>query len=136
MSDINYRAVLPDGWPQPRGFSHAVVATGSRTVRVAGQLSTENGAPVASGLSTGEQWRLALANVITVVRAAGGDVSHVVLLRAYVTDIEEFKRELPAIGQAWASTFGQHFPAMTLVGISQLVDPNARVEIEGEAVLP
>lgn len=135
MSDIGYKAVLPEGWSRPRGFSHAVVATGTTAVRVAGQIATENGAAVGEGLSVGEQWRLALANVITVVRAAGGDIPQIVLIRAFVTDIEEFKKGGAEIGEAWRSTLGRHFPAMTLVEVSRLIDPNARVEIECEAVL-
>ncbi len=136
MSDIGYRAILPEGWPRPRGFSHAVVARGATTIRVSGQIAAENGAPVRAGASHGEQWRIALGNVVSVVRAAGGDVANIVLLRAFVTDIEAFKKAGPEIGEAWGSTLGRHFPAMTLVEISKLIDPNAQVEIECEAVLP
>jgi enamine deaminase RidA (YjgF/YER057c/UK114 family) len=128
--------ILPEGWPRPRGYSHAVVTTGSRTVRVAGQVASENGQSVQPGLSVGEQWRLALANVVTVVKAAGGDVPDIAMLRAYVTDVEEYKTGGAQIGDAWRATLGRHFPAMTLVEVTRLMDPNARVEIECEAVLP
>lgn len=135
-SDIDYRAILPDGWPRPRGFAHAVSSRGATTIRVSGQLARRGGDPVATGLSLGEQWRLALENLIAVVRAGGGDIGHIVLLRAYVTDMAEFNAGGAEVGQAWAATLGRHFPAMTLVGVTGLVDPNARVEIEAEAVLP
>lgn len=135
MSDIAYTPILPEGWPRPRGFTHAIAATGARTVRVSGQVASERGAPVAAGLDIGAQWRLALANVITVVRAAGGDVANIVLLRAFVTDVEAFRQAGPAVGAAWGATLGRHFPAMTLVGVTALLDPNAVVEIECEAVL-
>ena len=135
MSDIAYTPILPEGWPRPRGFTHAIAATGTRTIRVSGQVASNAGAPVAAGLDIGGQWQLALANVITVVRAAGGDVANIVLLRAFVTDVEAFKRAGPAIGTAWAATLGRHFPAMTLVGVTGLMDANAVVEIEAEAVL-
>lgn len=136
MSDIDYKAILPEGWPRPRGFAHAVSSKGATTIRVAGQLGRIGGDPVAPGLSLGEQWRLALANVVTVVRAAGGDIGHIVMLRAYVTDMAEFNAGGASVGEAWAATLGRHFPAMTLVGVTALVDANARVEIEAEAVLP
>ena len=61
---------------------------------------------------------------------------HLVALRAYVTDIAEFNAAGAAIGAAWGSTLGKHFPAMTLVQVSALIDPQAKVEIEGEAILP
>ena len=133
---IDYRAILPDGWPRPRGFAHAVSSRGATTIRVSGQLARRGGDPVATGLTLGEQWRLALENLIAVVRAGGGDIGNIVLLRAYVTDMAEFNAGGAQVGEAWGATLGRHFPAMTLVGVTGLVDPNARVEIEAEAVLP
>ena len=135
MSDIAYTPILPDGWPRPRGFTHAIAATGTRTVRIAGQVASQAGAPVVAGLDIGGQWRQALANVITVVRAAGGDIPNIVLLRAFVIDVEAFRQAGPAIGAAWGATLGRHFPAMTLVGVTGLMDSHAVVEIEAEAVL-
>ena len=135
-ADINYQAILPDGWTRPRGFAHAVSSRGATTIRVSGQLARAGGASVQLGLTLGEQWRLALENLITVVRAGGGDIGNIVLLRAYVTDMVEFNAGGAMVGEAWAATLGRHYPAMTLVGVTGLVDPNARVEIEAEAVLP
>jgi enamine deaminase RidA (YjgF/YER057c/UK114 family) len=134
--DIGYRAILPDGWARPRGFSQAVASTGATTIRISGQLARLDGQPIPAGLSLGEQWRRALENLVTVVRAAGADIPNIVLLRAYVTDMAEFNAGGAQVGEAWAATLGRHFPAMTLVGVTGLVDPNARVEIEAEAVLP
>lgn len=135
-SEIAYQSILPEGWPRPRGFSHAVVSRGATTVRVAGQLAREGGEPIPAGLSLGEQWRIALSNVVTVVKAAGGEVPNIVFLRAFVTDMAEFNAGGAEVGQAWGATLGRHFPAMTLVAVTALVDANARVEIEAEAVLP
>jgi enamine deaminase RidA (YjgF/YER057c/UK114 family) len=137
MSDIGYQAILPEGWPRPRGFAHAVVAAGTRSVRIAGQIGREAGAPhVAPDADLAAQWRIAMGNLVSVLKAAGGEPQHVVMLRAYVTDIADFNRSGAAIGEAWGATLGRHFPAMTLVEVSALIDPNAKVEIEGEAILP
>ena len=137
MSDIDYRTVLPEGWARPRGFSHAVVARGATQVRIAGQIGVLPGAAsVAADADAGAQWAQALANLVTVLAAAGGRPEHLVMLRAYVTDIGEFHRSGAAIGKAWGETLGRHFPAMTLVQVSALIDPAAKVEIEGEALLP
>lgn len=133
---IGYEAVLPEGWATPRGFSLAVKSTGSTTVRVSGQLGrAPNAASVEAGSSLGEQWRWALSNLIEVTRAAGGDIGNIVMLRAFVTDMAEFNAGGAAVGEAWMATLGRHFPAMTLVAVSALVDPNAKVEIEAEVVL-
>ena len=137
MSEIDYRAVLPEGWPRPRGFSHAVVARGATQIRIAGQVGVVRGEDgVAADADMGLQWARALANVVTVLRAAGGRPEHLIMLRAYVTDIGEFNRAGAAVGKAWAESLGKHFPAMTLVQVSGRIDPNAKVEIEGEALLP
>lgn len=137
MSDIDYRTVLPEGWPRPRGFSHAVVARGATQVKIAGQIGVVPGAAsVAAEADAGVQWAQALANLVTVLKAAGGRPEHLVALRAYVTDIREFHAAGAAIGKAWGETLGRHFPAMTLVQVSALIDPAAKVEIEGEALLP
>jgi enamine deaminase RidA (YjgF/YER057c/UK114 family) len=138
MSDgaIRFTTILPEGWPRPKGFAQAVKASGSAIVRVSGQLGrAPDAAGVEAGSSLGQQWRLALANVIAVVRASGGDIGDIVMLRAYVTDMDEFNAGGHEVAEAWSATFGRHIPAMTLVGVTGLVDPHARVEIEAEAVL-
>ena len=136
-SDIGYTAILPEGWQRPRGFSHAVVANGTKSVRIAGQIGREpSQAHIPAGTDAGTQWKVALSNVVAVLKAAGGEPTHLVALRAYVTDIAEFNSAGPAIGAAWGATLGRHFPAMTLVQVSALIDPNAKVEIEAEAILP
>jgi enamine deaminase RidA (YjgF/YER057c/UK114 family) len=136
-SDIGYTAILPDGWTRPRGFSHAVVAAGARSVRIAGQIGRAPGkARIPPGTDAGAQWRVALENLVTVLKAAGGEPTHLVALRAYVTSIAEFHEAGPEIGIAWAKILGKHFPAMTLVQVTALIDPEAKVEIEGEAILP
>ncbi|MBM3644149.1 MAG: RidA family protein [Alphaproteobacteria bacterium] len=136
-SDIAYRTVLPEGWQRPRGFSHGVVAQGTRSVRIAGQIGrAPDQSRIPPGTDTGTQWRLALQNVVAVVRAAGGEPHQIVALRAYVTSIAGFNEAGPAIGAAWAATLGRHFPAMTLVQVSALIDPEATIEIEAEAILP
>ncbi|MFC0284233.1 RidA family protein [Camelimonas abortus] len=137
MSQGGFVAVLPEGWPRPRGYSHGVVSAGSRVLRVAGQTGAVPGAPgVAADAGFGAQFAQALANVLAVVQAAGGAATDIVSLRAYLTRIGDFSEHGAEVGEAWAQTLGRHFPAMTIVGVTALLDPAARVEIEAEAVLP
>lgn len=131
------KAILPEGWRRARGYAYGVATTGGTTLRVAGQIAVRDGqGPVDPGLDFGAQFALALANVVAVVRAAGGEPQHVASLRAYVTDMAEFHAAGAAIGEAWGASLGKHFPAMTLVAVTALVDPNAKVEIEAEAAIP
>ena len=137
MSDIAYTPVLPQGWTRPRGFSHGVVATGTKSVRIAGQIGRKPGeSHIAAGTDAGTQWGVALSNLVTVLKAAGGEPGHLVALRAYVTDIAEFNAAGAAIGAAWGSTLGRHFPAMSVVQVTRLVEPKALIEIEATAVRP
>jgi len=137
MSDTQIKSILPEGWARGRGYSHAMVAQGQRWVIVAGQLPGPSGKlPVEANLDCGKQWAIALQNVVDAVKAAGGKPEHIVSLRAFVTSIAEFHASGAGVGEAWGKTMGKHFPAMTLVEISKLVDPNAKVEIEAMALLP
>src|SRR5258708_25007450 len=71
-SDIAYTPILPEGWTRPRGFSHAVVATGARSVRIAGQIGREPGqAHIPPGTDAGTQWKVALGNLVTVLKGRG-----------------------------------------------------------------
>ena len=136
MSAIDYTAILPEGWNRARGYSHAVRATGRTTLHIAGQIAMQDGnRSLAKDLDMGGQWNQGLANVATLVREAGGAPENIVAIRAYVTDIDAFNAAGPDIGQAWGRHLGKHFPAMTLVEVSRLIDPHAMVEIEAEAVL-
>src|SRR5437899_11107034 len=101
-SDIAYMPILPEGWTRPRGFSHGVVATGTKSVRIAGQIGREPGQThIAAGTDAGTQWRVALGNLVTVLKAAGREPGHLVALRAYVTDIAAFNAARAAIGAPW-----------------------------------
>ncbi len=130
------KAVLPGDWTRARGFSHAVIGTGSRVVTVAGQIAMPKGAGhVDPSLNFTQQWAIALGNLVELVREAGGEAANISILRAFVTSIDEYKAAAPDLGESWREHLGKHFPAMTLVQVVALVDPNAKVEIEGQAVI-
>ncbi|MEZ4297870.1 MAG: RidA family protein [Polyangiaceae bacterium] len=126
--------VNPPDWPVPRGYVNGVVATG-RTLFVAGQIGWNERCEFETDDFV-EQFAKALDNVLAVVRAAGGEPTHVVRMTIFVTDLDAYRSSLRAIGQAWKPRFGKHFPAMALVGVAGLVEPRAKVEIEATACLP
>ena len=129
-------ALEPDGLAPGRGYSNAVVApAGGRLCFVAGQIGWDAaGRLVGPGLV--EQFQRALANVVAAVRAAGGGPEHLARLTIYVVDREEYRAELTAVGEAYRAVMGRHYPAMALLEVAALLEPGARVEIEGTAVLP
>ena len=78
----------------------------------------------------------ALANVVRVLAEAGGRPEHIVRLTWYVTSRQEYLEQLPEIGAAYRAAMGRHFPAMSVVQVSALIEADAKVEIEATAVLP
>lgn len=132
----NLKVVHPDGWKRAPGLSWGMSATAGRIVTVAGQLATTNGGmEVPAGLDFASQYRIALQNVVDVVAAAGGKPTDIAMMRAYVRDIEAFKRGGDDIRAAWMSTIGKHFPPMTMVQVVMLFDPNALIEIDAVAII-
>ena len=118
--------------PAPVGFSHAVKA--GDTVYLAGQVAQGPGGTI-SAETMAEQFDLAAANLITALRAAGGEPSDLVSLQVFVTDVAGYKGALRALGEVWRRHFGRHYPAMGLFGVTELFDPAAKVELMGVAVI-
>ena len=122
----------PKGWPPPRGYSNGLAGEG-RLVILGGQIGWDAQGRFAEGFVP--QVRQALANIAAVLAEAGGRPQHIARLTWYVTDIAEYRASLAELGPAYRAVMGRHFPAMTLVQVVALVEPEARVEIEATAVL-
>jgi enamine deaminase RidA (YjgF/YER057c/UK114 family) len=117
---------------KPVGFSHAVVA--GNTVYLAGQVTSgPDGAMVAGTLA--EQFDRAAGNLVVALRAAGGEPEDLVTLQVFVTVVDEYRESLGEVGRIWRKHFGRHFPAMGLFGVTELFDPEAKVELMGVAVV-
>jgi enamine deaminase RidA (YjgF/YER057c/UK114 family) len=123
-----HRIVDVPGLPEPVGYAHAVVAAPGRTVYLGGQ--------VGAGETIVEQFDAAAANLVAALRAAGGEPDDLVSLVVYATELDEYRASLSDLGEVWRHHFGRRYPAMALVGVSALLDPLARVELMGVAVVP
>jgi enamine deaminase RidA (YjgF/YER057c/UK114 family) len=120
----------------PRGYSNGMLApAGGRLLFVAGQIAWDDQQRIVSS-DIVAQFEKALENVLTVVRAAGGDATHVARLTLYVTDKREYAAEVKRIGERYRALMGKHFPVMALLEVAGLLEPGAKVEIEATAVLP
>lgn len=120
----------------PRGYSNGVLAPeGGRLLFVAGQIAWDEEQRLI-GVTFVEQFHRALANVLAVVREAGGEASDVARLTVYVTDREEYLASRKEVGEAYRALMGRHYPAMALVEVAALLEPEAKVEIEATAVVP
>jgi enamine deaminase RidA (YjgF/YER057c/UK114 family) len=130
------RVLQPPGWPRPRGYANGIAAPGDGTVVfVAGQIGWDaDGSFPSSDLV--DQVRLTLENVVAVLREAGGRPEHVTRMTWYVVDREEYLARGAEIGSAYRDVIGRHFPAMSAVEVSALMESEAKVEIEATAVVP
>lgn len=129
-----HETIHPEGWAPARGYSNGILAQG-RTLYLGGQIGW-NAACEFESDDLVDQVRQTFANVVAVVEAAGGEAQHIVSLTWFMTDLEEYSSRLKEIGQAYRDTIGRHFPAMAVVGVTRLVEPRAKVEIQAIAVLP
>lgn len=126
----------PETWPRAPGFSWGVAATG-RQVFVAGQTGRDraSGGALAKG-DFAAQTTQTFANIVQVLQAAGAGPEHIAHMTWYVTDIDAYKAAGRAIGEGYKAHLGRHFPSMTMVGVTALLEPDAMVEIDCIAVVP
>jgi enamine deaminase RidA (YjgF/YER057c/UK114 family) len=118
----------------PSGFSHAVVGEG-RVVFLAGQTALDaTGKIVGDGVVA--QFEQALVNLVSALRAAGGEPEHLTSLTVYIVDMEDYKAHAREIGQVWKRVVGRKYPAMAGIGVARLWDAEALVEVQGFAILP
>ena len=125
----------PPGWARPRGFSHGIAVTAGTTVFIAGQIGCDAEGRVVDKSFAG-QFRQTLKNILAVLAEAGGRPEHLVRLTWYVIDKQEYFGALKEIGAAYRELIGKHYPVMAVVQVGGLVDPEARLEIEANAVIP
>jgi enamine deaminase RidA (YjgF/YER057c/UK114 family) len=127
------KIINPPGLPPPRGYSNGVVAEG-RMLFVAGQIGWNESSRLVGDRFV-DQFDQALANVLTVVKAAGGAPESVSRLTIFITDKGQYLSATDEIGQRYRARMGRHYPAMSLVEVKALLEPGALVEIEATAVI-
>lgn len=125
--------INPSHLSPPAGFSHGVVSGPGRILHIAGETGHHRDMSLDDGFVA--QFSRACENVAAVVAEAGGAPTDVVSLTIYATDVASYRDNLAEVGKAYRSVFGRHYPAMALIGVSELVDPAAVVEITGVAVI-
>ena len=125
--------INPESLATPRGYSHGVRGHGD-FVFVAGQIGWNRQGRLVSADFV-DQFAQAIENVLEVVWAAGGTPESVARMVVYVVDKQEYLQRLKEVGEAWRRRMGRHYPAMALVEVKGLLDPEARVEIEATAIV-
>ena len=129
------KAIVPGKFGPPLGmYSHGVVAPAGELVVVAGQVGTDTNGTVV-GEDVGSQTKQALANVSTVLEAAGCSMADVIRFQTFLTSADDIPAFMAARKEAFPSYFREGvYPPNTLLVVSRLVLPTLRVEIEALAV--
>jgi enamine deaminase RidA (YjgF/YER057c/UK114 family) len=123
----------PSGWPQPKGYANGIKAQGEM-VFVGGMVGWDANERFPSGFVA--QTRQTLENIVAVLAEGGARPEHVVRMTWYVVDMDQYLAARAELGAVYREVMGAHFPAMALVEVRRLVEPQALVEIEATAVLP
>ncbi|UWQ55304.1 RidA family protein [Leisingera caerulea] len=127
-------SVHPEGWKPAKGYANGMIAEGKQLF-VGGQIGWTADQVFEAQDFIG-QMSQALRNILKVVEAAGGTAQDITRLTWFVTDKAEYLAHQAEVGKAYRAVMGYHFPAMTMVVVSALVEDEAKIEIEATAVLP
>src|SRR5580704_16401494 len=125
------RTLQPEGWPRPRGYSNGIEAEG-RLVFVAGQIGWDETGKFRLG-DFAAQFRKALANTLAVLKEASAGPEHIARMTWFITSRDEYMASLTDLGAAWKELMGRNYPAMAVIIVAGLVEPDAKIEIESTA---
>ncbi|HXW30768.1 MAG TPA: RidA family protein [Xanthobacteraceae bacterium] len=129
----SHTLLQPAAWPRPVGYANGILARGDM-IFTGGLIGWDAEGHFADGLV--EQARQALVNITVVLAEAGAAPEHLVRMTWYVVNMEAYRAVGPALGRAYRDVIGRHYPAMAVVEVTRLVEPQALVEIEATAVIP
>jgi enamine deaminase RidA (YjgF/YER057c/UK114 family) len=132
---VEHEIVTAPELAPPVGYAHAVIAAPGRIVALGGQTALNADNEIV-GATMAEQFDVAAGNVVTALRAAGGQPEDIIAMQIFVTDVVAYKEALRDLGPIWQRHFGRRYPASGLFGVTRLFDEEALLELWATAVLP
>ena len=130
-----FELINPDGLELPVGYSHVAKITGGTVIHVAGQAPFDVKGQVVGKGDFVAQFTQVMSNLQTAIESAGGRPGHYTALTIYVTQLEAYWHNKKPLGSAYREVFGKHFPAITLIEVNRLYNPDCMLEISGIAVI-
>lgn len=127
--------LLPEGWTPPIGYANGIVAEPGRIVFIAGQVGW-NARQQFESDELAPQFEQALRNLLAVLKEAGGEAAHICRITAYCSDKPAYLAARRSLGAIWRESMGTHYPAMSMIFVSALLDEPGKIELEATAVLP
>jgi len=130
-----FELLNPTGLERPVGYAHVAKITSGIIVHVAGQAPfNEKGEVVGKGDFVA-QFAQVMRNLKTAVEASGGRPNQYAVLTIYITDLQAYWDNKKSLAAAYREVFGKYFPAITLVEVKRLYNPDCLVEISGIVVI-
>ena len=130
-----HETLLPDGWAPPIGYANGIAAAPGRLVFVAGQVGWDEQQRFQSP-DIVPQFEQALKNILAVLAKAGGEPQHICRLTAYCCDKPAYLAARKQLGAIWRRLMGNHYPAMSMIFVVDLLDAPGKIELEATAVVP
>ena len=128
------KLLQPRGWKPPVGYANGIAASGT-IVFLAGQVGWD-ASQVFQSEEIAPQFQQALENVIAVLAEAGGRPEHICRMTAYCCDKPAYLAARAELGRIWRRLMGRHYPAMSMIFVSDLLDSPGKIELEATAVIP
>ncbi len=130
-----FELINPTDLESPVGYAHIAKITGGTVIHVAGQAPFNDRGEVVGKGDFVAQFIQVMRNLKTAVEAIGGKPTQYATLTIYITNLEAYWNNKKPLGSAYREVFGKYFPAITLVEVKRLYNPDCMIEISGVAVI-
>ncbi|EME69671.1 putative translation initiation inhibitor [Paramagnetospirillum caucaseum] len=130
-----HKNILPEGWAPAIGYANGILAEPGQTLYLAGQVGW-NAQQVFESERLIPQFEQALKNILAILEKAGGRPEHIVRITAFCIVRDEYLSSRRDLGRIWRELIGNHYPAMSMIFVADLLDHPAKIELEATAVLP
>ena len=130
-----HTTILPEGWEKPIGYANGILAQKGRMLALAGQVGW-NAQQVFESDDLVPQFEQALKNILDILNAAGGKPEHIIRITAFCIDRPRYLATRKELGAIWRRLMGNHYPAMSMIFVADLLDHPAKIELEATAVIP
>jgi enamine deaminase RidA (YjgF/YER057c/UK114 family) len=130
-----HTTILPEGWEKPIGYANGILAQKGRMLALAGQVGW-NAQQIFESEDLVPQFEQALRNILDILHAAGAKPEHIIRITAFCIDRPRYLATRKELGAIWRRLMGNHYPAMSMIFVADLLDHPAKIELEATAVIP
>jgi enamine deaminase RidA (YjgF/YER057c/UK114 family) len=128
------KIIHPDGWKATKGYANGILSNNGQLF-IGGQIGWTAAQIFETHTFIG-QMEQTLNNIVTIVKAAGGEIKNIARLTWYIKDKNEYLNNQKLIGEVYQKIIGKHYPAMSMVVVKDLIEDEALLEIEATAIIP